>query len=111
MICIRTLRKGPRTTKVPDLGPIDAFWHLLNFFAPAFGVAAIAAGCAKLLWRRELKGARWLRLALWAGGACALVLIAGLVVFGHDGKMATYAAMVAACGVTLWVVGFGPLRR
>ena len=93
------------------MGPIDAFWHLLNFFAPAVGVGLIAAGFAKLLWRRELKGARWSRLALWASGGCALVLVAGLVVFGHDGKMATYAAMVATCGLMLWLVGFGPLRR
>ncbi|CAM5792590.1 hypothetical protein [Rhizobacter fulvus] len=93
------------------MGPIDAVWHLLNFFAPAVGVGLTAAGLAKLLWRRELKAASWQRLALWASGGCALVLVAGLVVFGHDGKMATYAAMVAACGLMLWLVGFGPLRR
>jgi Flp pilus assembly protein TadB len=93
------------------LGPVDAFWHLLNFFAPAVGVGLIAAGFAKLLWRRELTAASWPRLALWATVGGALVLIAGLVVFGHDGKMATYAAMVGVCGVMLWLVGFGPLKR
>jgi hypothetical protein len=93
------------------LGPIDALWHLLNFFAPAVGVGLIAAGFAKLLWRRELAGARWLRLAGWASAGSALVLIAGLVVFGHDGKMATYAAMIVTCALMLWLVGFGPLRR
>jgi hypothetical protein len=93
------------------LGPIDASWHLLNFFAPAAGVAILASGLAKLLWRRELKGVAWTRLAGWASAACAAVLIAGLVGFGRDGKMATYAAMVAACALTLWCVGFGPLRR
>ncbi len=93
------------------MGPIDAFWHLLNFFAPAVGVGLLASGLAKLLWRRELKGVGWLRLAAWAAAGCTAVLIAGLVVFGHDGKMATYAAMVAACALTLWWVGFGPMRR
>ena len=83
----------------------------MNFFAPAVGVGLITSAFAKLLWRRELKSARWMRLALWATAGCALVLVAGLVVFGHDGKMATYVAMVCACGLTLWVVGFGPLRR
>jgi len=100
-----------RFTKDNRLGPIDALWHLLNFFAPAFGVGLLTSAFAKLLWRRELKSARWGRLALWATSGCALVLVAGLVVFGHDGKMATYAAMTVACGLTLWVVGFGPLRR
>ena len=93
------------------MGPIDAVWHLLNFFAPAVGVGLIAAGFAKLLWRSELKGASWRRLASWACAGCALVLIAGLAAFGHDGKMATYAAMVVTCGLMLWLVGFGPLRR
>ena len=93
------------------LAPLDAFWHLLNFFAPAVGVGLIAAGFAKLLWRHELKGASWMRLALWAAAGGAGVLVAGLVVFGHDGKMATYAAMVGACALMLWLAGFGPLRR
>jgi Flp pilus assembly protein TadB len=93
------------------LGPVAAFWHLLNFFAPALGVGLLSAAFAKLLWRRELKGVGWLRLALWASAGCALVLVAGLIAFGHDGKMATYAAMVCACALMLWLVGFGPLRR
>ena len=93
------------------MGLLDALWHLLNFFAPAVGVGLIASGLAKLLWRRELEGVRWLRLAAWAIGSCAVVLGAGLVVFGHDGKMTTYAAMVGACALSLWLVGFGPLRR
>ncbi len=90
---------------------VDAFWHLLNFFAPAVGVGLMAAALAKLLWRRELKAVAWLRLASCATAGCALVLVAGLLFFGHDGKMATYAAMVGACGLTLWLIGFGPLRR
>jgi len=93
------------------LGPIDAIWHLLNFFAPALGAGLLTAAFTKLLWRRELKPVRWTRLAAWATAGCALVLVAGLIAFGHDGKMATYAAMVGVCGLTLWAVGFGPLRR
>ena len=93
------------------MGPIDAAWHLLNFFAPAVGVGMLAAALAKLLWRGELKAVAWLRLSGWASAACAAVLLGGLVVFGHDGKIATYVAMVAACALTLWWIGFGPLRR
>ena len=93
------------------MGPLDAVWHLLNFFAPAVGVGLLTSALAKLLWRRELKNVRWIRLALWATAGCALVLVAGLIVFGHDGKMATYATMVGTCGLTLWLVGFGPLKR
>ena len=84
-----------------------AFWYLTGFFAPAFGVAALTAGLAKLLWRRELQTVRWWRLTAWAGVTGALVLLAGLVGFGHDGKMATYAAMVVTCACVLWWLGFG----
>lgn len=91
------------------MGPLDAVWHLLNFVAPALGVAVLASGLAKVLWRRELAAVPWLRLALWAAGAGVLVLVGGMVVFGRDGKMATYAALVVASALALWWVGF--LRR
>lgn len=90
------------------MGLLDAVWHLLNFFAPAFGVGLIAAGLAKLVWFRLLRGASWLRLGLWAGAAGALALLAALVVFGRDGKMAGYGMMITACALALWWTG---LRR
>ena len=97
--------------KEARLSPIDALWHLLNFFVPALGVGVVASLCAKLLWRRALKRVSWRRLGGWATACSAVVLVGGLVVFGHDGKMATYGAMVLACAITLWWVGFGPRGR
>jgi len=93
------------------MGPLDALGHLANLFVPALALGALAAALAKLLWRRELAGVGWLRLAGSACAACALVTLAGLVLFGRDGKMATYGAMVVACAVMLWWRGFGPGRR
>lgn len=93
------------------MGPLDALWHLTNLFVPALALGTLAAALAKLLWRRDLAGVRWRRLAGPACAACALVTLAGLVLFGRDGKMATYGAMVVACAVTLWWWGFGPKRR
>jgi hypothetical protein len=90
---------------------IDAFLHLLNFFAPAVGVGLLTPLLAKLVWRRRLKGIGWPVLALWASLCSALALMAGLVWFGSDGRMATYGAMVAACALSLWWVGFAPRRR
>ena len=93
------------------MGPIDALWHLLNFFAPAFGVGLLTALVAKLLWRRSLKSASLKRLSAWAITGSALALLAGLIVFGSDGKMLTYGAMVLACALSVWWAGFGPQRR
>ena len=93
------------------MGPIDALWHLLNFFAPAFGVGVLTALMAKLLWSRSLKSASLKRLSAWAISGSALALLAGLIVFGSDGKMLTYGAMVLACALSVWWDGFGPRRR
>ena len=88
------------------MGPIDALWHLGNLFVPALALAALAAGLAKLLWRRELGAVGWRPLAAAAAVANAAVVLAGLLAFGRDGRMATYGAMVAACALTLWWRGF-----
>jgi hypothetical protein len=88
------------------LQPSDAFWHLTNFFAPAVVLGAIAAAATKLIWRRELAAVGGLRLWAWASGAAAIAAVAGLVIFAHDGQMATYAAMVLACAAALWWAGF-----
>jgi hypothetical protein len=92
------------------MGPIDALIHLSNLFMPALGVGALSAALAKLLWWRALQRVRWWRLALWASVACAVATIVGLVVFGRDGKMATYGAMVLAASLALMWAGFGPRR-
>jgi hypothetical protein len=88
------------------MGPLDALWHLLNFGAPALGVALLAASLAKLIWRRELLSVTWHRLVLWPAAAGTAALIGGLVAFGRDGKMVTYAVLVAVSAVALWWVGF-----
>jgi len=93
------------------MGPLDILWHGLNLIAPAFGVAAIAAAAAKLLWRTGLHDVPWRRLAGWSAVIGAATLWGGLAVFGRDGKMASYAAMLLACALSLWAVGFGWGRR
>jgi len=88
------------------MGPLDSLWHVLNFVAPALGVALLAASLAKLAWRHELAPVSWRLLVTCAAVAGVLALVVGLVVFGRDGKMATYGAVVVATALTLWWVGF-----
>jgi hypothetical protein len=93
------------------MGPLDALWHWGNLFVPALLLGALSATLSKLVWRRELAGVAWKRLAVPACTAAAMTTLAGLLAFGRDGKMATYGAMVLACALTLWWQGFGPARR
>jgi hypothetical protein len=93
------------------LSPIDAAWHVLEFSFPTLAMSATAAAFAKLLWRRELGRARWSRLALWAAAAALLAQVGGLLAFGRDGRIATYAAMAAAAAVALWWAGFARPHR
>jgi hypothetical protein len=88
------------------MGPIDAFWHLAAFLAPAVGIGVLSAAMAKLLWRRDLKAVAWRRLATWATVTAALVSLVGLLAFGRDGLMGTYSATVLAAALALWWAGF-----
>lgn len=92
------------------MGPLDALAHLVGFFFVPLALGALAAVLARVLWRRELAAVSWRRLAAVACSASVAAAVAGLVIFGRDGRMATYAAMVAACAIGLWWRGFGPGR-
>jgi hypothetical protein len=87
------------------MSPLDALWHLANFFGPALGVGLIAAGLCKLVWWRGLRAVPFRRLALWAVGAGALALVVSLAIFGHDGRMAGYGLLVLATALALWWQG------
>ncbi|MEW6695681.1 hypothetical protein Tther_00501 [Tepidimonas thermarum] len=74
------------------------FWHGLNLVAPAWGVAALLAPA--LAWR-ALPGTRARALlahGAWLGLTGSAVMVAGLVLQGRDGRMVTYAALVAVMG-------------
>jgi hypothetical protein len=85
------------------LDALDLFWHIANFVLPAVGVGALSAALCKLLWRRGLARVTWFTLAWQASAAGLAVLVAGLVITGHDGRMITYAGLVVACAVVPWL--------
>ena len=82
--------------------------HLLNFIAPAAFVALALVLVARVF-SRLFRSKRSPAPGLWAQVAIIfivnlLVLIAGLVVFSHDAKMLSYAALVLAASVCQWVM-------
>jgi len=79
--------------------------HLLNFIAPALVVGLLVAAMAPVLMKKSRPHHSWLIQSAINSGANLLVLLAGMLIFGHDGKMATYAAMVITCASSQWISG------
>jgi hypothetical protein len=88
------------------MGPLEQIIHTFNFIAPAWGVALFGVLMARLAARW------WIPLAVWSlvkqtlvsGVLGTAVLAGGLVLWGVDGKMATYSALVIACGTAQWLM-------
>lgn len=86
------------------MGPLDIVNHLLNFVAPAAAMALVLVLLGRLVGSRSASAmAGWLRWAILFVVGVA-VLLAGLVLWGRDGKMLTYAALVVACATCQWVL-------
>lgn len=83
------------------MDPLTALWHLLNFTAPALGLAALLGAALWLQAPRRGLAPAW-RSAVWLAACGVLVLVGGLVLLGRDGKMATYAALVVVMGSVAW---------
>ncbi|MEJ8820762.1 hypothetical protein WKW80_01775 [Variovorax humicola] len=89
------------------MSALDLLNHLLNFAAPAFFVAGVLALLAGFLMPNAAGApARWVQFALNFIAGLA-VLVGGLAYFGHDGMMATYAALVVVCGTGQWLLARG----
>ncbi|SFE24086.1 hypothetical protein [Paracidovorax konjaci] len=86
------------------MDPLAAANHLLNFAAPALGVSLLLAAAGRVFYRKSPHAAGFIgefAINLIVG---VVVLGAGLVLFGRDGKMLTYAALAAACGTSQWLM-------
>ena len=86
------------------MGPLEQIIHTFNFFAPAWAVALFCVLVARLSARWWLPLASWslLQQTVVSGVIGSFVLAGGLVLWGVDGKMATYSALVIACGTVQW---------
>jgi len=85
---------------------LDLLNHLLNFVAPALAVGFLCALMGRVFRHRTGGRAWWVQGAI-NSGVGALVLLGGVVLAGRDGAMATYAALVLACGTSQWLVSDG----
>jgi len=82
--------------------------HLLNFVLPAAAVALLLVLSSRVF-GGVFRSSRAVAATWWAQTAIVfvanvVVLVAGLAFFGRDGKMLTYAAMVAGAAACQWVL-------
>ena len=83
---------------------IDALIHAVNFAAPAAFLAVLMPLLAKLMMpRRSTMLAGWSQVLI-SFAVCLALLLLGLVFFGRDGKMATYALLVLGAATTQWML-------
>ncbi len=86
------------------MGPFDLLLHTLNFAAPAFGMAVLMLGFNAVLNRQALpKRPAVAQFAVNLGVGLA-VLSLGLWIFGRDGMMATYGALVLFVATSQWAL-------
>ena len=84
------------------MGPLDALYHAVNFMAPAAALAGLLVLGGRLIRSKGALALSWrAQVAINFVVGCA-VLAAGLVVWGRDGKMLTYGALVLACATGQW---------
>jgi hypothetical protein len=88
------------------MGPLEQILHTFNFILPAWFLAGLCVGSARLLARLGLPRALWRWTIQWLvqGVLGSAVLIGGLLVFGADGKMTTYAVLVFWIATVQWLM-------
>ena len=78
--------------------------HLANFVAPAFFLALGLAVCAQIFQLNKAGAQSFIAQAAINFILGSAVLGAGLWLFSRDGKMASYAALVAVSAFSQWVL-------
>ena len=86
------------------MGAFDFFLHLAGFLAPAAGVALLVSLLARVLMPAISVPGSWLASLAIDFIAGSAALLAGLWLFGRDGKMLTYGALVLACASSQWLL-------
>jgi len=81
----------------------DVFWHVMNFVLPAWVLSLGITGWGSFQFRRQTQ-IRWIWRWLLSALAGMGVLVAGLVLTGNDGMMATYGALILVCATLEWAL-------
>lgn len=86
------------------MGAFGLINHLLNFILPALVLALMLPLCACWMPMARATPLRLSRSVLVLTLVNITVLLAGLLLFGRDGKMVTYLTMAVASATTQWLL-------
>lgn len=79
------------------MGMADLLFHVLGFAAPALALSLGMVAVCRIIWRKSCPRHSLIAQSATLFIASLTVLLAGLWLTGHDGRLGTYAAMVLAC--------------
>jgi hypothetical protein len=80
------------------------FNHTLNFLAPALWLALLMPVASLIFMKNRPVALKIQAQAVLLFVVGVVVLVIGLVVFGRDGKMLTYLALVLATATSQWAM-------
>lgn len=85
----------------------DILLHLLNFLAPALGLAVLMPLLSRLFMKKPVFLLPWWGQMLLNFVVGVAVLVTALWWLGRDGRMSAYAALVLAVATSQWVLARG----
>jgi hypothetical protein len=85
------------------MGLLDLLNHFLNFVAPAVLVGCLLALMARIFNKKRPAAPVLLAQAAINSIAGVVALALSLWLFGRDGKMMAYAALVVVCASSQWL--------
>ena len=86
---------------------LDILLHLLNFVAPALGLAVLLPLLSRLFMKKQVFLLPWWGQVLLNFVVGVAALMGALWWLGHDGKMTGYALLVLAVGSSQWLLARG----
>jgi hypothetical protein len=89
------------------MGILDAVLHAFHFMFPAVFLALLMPLLSQIFKQNKPLARMYIAQSAINFIACLLVLVAGLLLSGRDGKMLTYLAMVLASAGVQWVLSGG----
>ncbi len=84
------------------MGILALLNHAINLLAPAFWLALLVPILSKIFMKKRPAAHRLLAQIAINFVVCVVLLVAGLLLFGHDGMMLTYLALVACAASCQW---------